>query len=133
MGVNLLSWALHGVFRGRYAMKKACFAYFLLGGECVSVPMAFLSAINNSVGLLLYHYVRVALYGACIVFSDSGDFSVKSVARGLMMPSRWATALSLLVDAVRIFTPLVFVEFVALGRIIDPTALLPSWASPSTA
>jgi len=118
---NLLSWALHGVFRGRYELKKACFAYFKLGGECVSVPMAFLSAVNTSVGLLLYHYVRVAVLGAMIVFTDGGEHSVFAVAKGLLNPARWVTALKLLFDAFVIFTPLVWVEFAAVGRVVDTT------------
>jgi squalene monooxygenase len=118
---NLLSWALHGVFRGRHELKKACFAYFKLGGECVTVPMAFLSTVNTSVALLMYHYIRVAILGAMIVFTDGGDHTFGGVVVGLANPKRWATAVKLLFDAIMIFTPLVWVEFAAFGRVVDPT------------
>jgi squalene monooxygenase len=124
--VNMLSWALHGVFRGPMAMRKACFAYFECGGECVSVPMQFLSAINGSLALLTYHYCRVTIYGAIIVFSDA-KFTAIEFAKGLLNPFRWFCALHLIVSATRIMAPLFFTEFFALGRVIDPTVLAPAF------
>jgi squalene monooxygenase len=69
--INILSWALYGVFAGASddpavveAIRNACFGYFKLGGICVSGPMSLLSGLTANPFVLLSHYVMVALYGA---------------------------------------------------------------------
>jgi squalene monooxygenase len=45
-------------------MRTACLEYFKLGGNNVLVPMSLLSGMCTSSRILLYHFFRVALYGA---------------------------------------------------------------------
>lgn len=60
--INLLSWALHSVFSD-LKLRKACFDYFLRGGECVRGPMDLLAGVDTSLTTLVYHYTKVSLLG----------------------------------------------------------------------
>ena len=61
--INVLSFALHGVFGGPKAMRDACFRYFRGGGDCGSVPVAFLAGTDSSLSALVHHYSRVMWFG----------------------------------------------------------------------
>ena len=163
--INILSWALHGVFSGCQSLRQACFSYFVHGGDNVRVPMALLSGLQSSVGVLLLRYVDVMRHGACrLIFGPSdveratagepfGDTTphgsvydvvpatatdapaskepswcrlgllTKAVRflRFLMSPSRVSEAIGLLVCAVRIFVPLLFLEWFGWSRFFDST------------
>ena len=74
--INVLSHALYQVFSSNsddttHLLRKACFEYFKMGGECVDGPIGLLSGLNDSSTTLFYHFFSVALYG---VFSQFYPF-----------------------------------------------------------
>jgi squalene monooxygenase len=122
--VNILSWALHGVFRGPWAMRDACFGYFRRGGVCVAAPMAFLAGTNSSLVDLGHHYFRTMAFGASdIIFGPLGQKSVLQFALFVVSPWRWAVALHLAASATLLFVPIACKELFVVWRLIDRTAL----------
>jgi len=66
--INILASALYAVFCATkdpvlQEMRKACFAYFQLGGRAVSGPMWLLSGMNPNPYHLISHFSLVALFG----------------------------------------------------------------------
>lgn len=120
--INILSWALYAVFSGPTSMRTACFAYFELGGDCVDVPMALLSGLNSSGLVLLYHYARVMIYGAWILMYRN---SLVDLLTFFVNPLRLWDAVYLLGYSTYVFAPLVWMEFVSVWRVFDPTRFLP--------
>jgi len=70
--VNVLSMALYELFAAQdddlKKMKEACFAYFKMGGECVSGPVGLLSVLKPKPHILLGHFFAVALYAVYCTF-----------------------------------------------------------------
>lgn len=62
-------------------LRRGCFKYFLLGGECINGPVSLLSALNPSPPLLLYHFFSVALYSIYLLFTEPRS-TPASVAAG---------------------------------------------------
>ncbi|NXK88062.1 ERG1 monooxygenase, partial [Formicarius rufipectus] len=70
--VNVLAQALYELFAARddslHQLKKACFHYFRLGGECVSGPVGLLSVLSPKPMVLIGHFFAVALYAVYFCF-----------------------------------------------------------------
>jgi squalene monooxygenase len=102
--INILAFALYQIFCGGSddpavveSVRQACFGYFKLGGSCVEGPMSLLSGLAPSSYFLLYHYVRVAFYGAYQVLIPP-------------TPSKLVHAVKVLRAAYGIFAPLMSAE-----------------------
>lgn len=133
--INILSWALYAVFSNKL-MRTACFDYFLLGGDCISVPMELLSGLNPSPSTLLRHYSRVAANGAYNVITLSGSYAGKNpdgtvkvlsyeekrknTIAFFLSPTRILKAEYMLAYAVYVFAPLVVRELVSIWQFFDP-------------
>ncbi|NXF02512.1 ERG1 monooxygenase, partial [Smithornis capensis] len=72
--VNVLAQALYELFAARddslHQLKKACFHYFRLGGECVSGPVGLLSVLSPKPMVLIGHFFAVALYAIYFCFKS---------------------------------------------------------------
>jgi squalene monooxygenase len=97
--INILAQALYRVFGQcaneaavSTAIRQACFAYFELGGICVTGPMSLLSGVIESPWTLLFHYARVGIYGAYI-------FALRPVL-----------AIKILIAVFKVFYPLMTAE-----------------------
>ncbi|NXS19825.1 ERG1 monooxygenase, partial [Mystacornis crossleyi] len=53
-----------------HQLKKACFHYFRLGGECVSGPVGLLSVLSPKPMVLIGHFFAVALYAVYFCFKS---------------------------------------------------------------
>ncbi|KAG8441636.1 hypothetical protein GDO86_010716 [Hymenochirus boettgeri] len=72
--VNVLAQALYELFAATddslYQLRRACFNYFKLGGECVAGPVGLLSVLSPKPLLLIGHFFAVALYGIYFCFKN---------------------------------------------------------------
>ncbi|XP_049586465.1 squalene monooxygenase [Syngnathus scovelli] len=64
--VNVLAQALYELFAATdeslHELRKACFQYFKLGGECIAGPIGLLSVLSPRPMILIGHFFAVALY-----------------------------------------------------------------------
>ncbi|KAJ3325321.1 Squalene epoxidase [Boothiomyces sp. JEL0866] len=72
--VNVLANALYALFSAGkdpyiIELQNACFAYFLLGGNCAQIPVELLAGIRPEPMTLFYHFFAVALYAVYLVCS----------------------------------------------------------------
>jgi len=68
MVINVLAFALYELFsagddESMKVLRKACFTYFTFGGLAVDHPIGFLSGMNTSRFLLVFHFFAVAFVG----------------------------------------------------------------------
>ncbi|NWI11697.1 ERG1 monooxygenase, partial [Crypturellus soui] len=72
--VNVLAQALYELFAATddslHQLKKACFHYFRLGGECVTGPVGLLSVLSPKPMVLIGHFFAVALYAVYFCFKS---------------------------------------------------------------
>ena len=68
------------------ALQCGCFAYFRLGGVCISGPVSLLAGIRRHPLLLLYHFFAVALY-SMLVFVAQGGRALTAPWRLLLCPT----------------------------------------------
>uniref|UniRef100_H3CS01 Squalene monooxygenase n=1 Tax=Tetraodon nigroviridis TaxID=99883 RepID=H3CS01_TETNG len=72
--VNVLAQALYELFSATDSslreLRKACFQYFKLGGECVSGPIRLLSVLEPKPLTLIGHFFAVALYAIYFSFGS---------------------------------------------------------------
>ncbi|XP_053571322.1 squalene monooxygenase [Bombina bombina] len=72
--VNVLAQALYELFAATddslYQLRRACFNYFKLGGECVSGPIRLLSVLSPKPMLLIGHFFAVAFYAVYFSFKN---------------------------------------------------------------
>ncbi|XP_013404628.1 squalene monooxygenase [Lingula anatina] len=70
--VNILAQALYELFAATdehlRRLRRACFEYFKLGGECVNGPVGLLSVLKPKPFILIGHFFAVALYAVYAVF-----------------------------------------------------------------
>lgn len=70
--VNVLSVALYELFSAEdvhlQRLRRACFEYFKLGGQCVSGPVGLLSVLTPNPMTLIGHFFAVALYAVWFIF-----------------------------------------------------------------
>lgn len=72
--VNVLAQALYELFSGTddslQQLRKACFLYFKLGGECVAGPVGLLSVLSPHPLVLIRHFFAVAVYATYFCFKS---------------------------------------------------------------
>ncbi|XP_050401170.1 squalene monooxygenase [Patella vulgata] len=102
--VNVLAQALYELFAASdvhlHNLKRACFEYFKLGGECVSGPVGLLSVMTPKPHLLIGHFFAVALYAVLSVFRSEPIWALHRVvyrsfmifykACGVIFPLMWS-------------------------------------------
>ncbi|XP_057590933.1 squalene monooxygenase [Hippopotamus amphibius kiboko] len=72
--VNILAQALYELFSATddslHQLRRACFLYFKLGGECVAGPVGLLSVLSPNPLVLIRHFFAVALYAIYFCFKS---------------------------------------------------------------
>ncbi|XP_073925303.1 squalene monooxygenase isoform X3 [Castor canadensis] len=72
--VNVLAQALYQLFSATddslHQLRKACFLYFKLGGECVAGPVRLLSVLSPNPLVLIRHFFAVAVYATYFCFKS---------------------------------------------------------------
>ncbi|XP_051920694.1 squalene monooxygenase [Hippocampus zosterae] len=72
--VNVLAQALYELFAATdeslHELRKACFQYFKLGGECIAGPIGLLSVLSPKPMILIGHFFAVALYAVYFNFKS---------------------------------------------------------------
>ncbi|KAM9852585.1 squalene monooxygenase [Aulostomus maculatus] len=72
--VNVLAQALYELFAATddclQELRKACFQYFKLGGECIAGPIGLLSVLTPKPMTLIGHFFAVALYAIYFNFKS---------------------------------------------------------------
>uniref|UniRef100_M3XQF7 Squalene monooxygenase n=1 Tax=Mustela putorius furo TaxID=9669 RepID=M3XQF7_MUSPF len=72
--VNILAQALYELFSAPddslHQLRKACFLYFKLGGECVAGPVGLLSVLSPNPLILIGHFFAVAIYATYFCFKS---------------------------------------------------------------
>ncbi|XP_012664868.1 squalene monooxygenase [Otolemur garnettii] len=72
--VNILAQALYELFSAPddslHQLRKACFLYFKLGGECVTGPVGLLSVLSPNPVVLIGHFFAVAIYAIYFCFKS---------------------------------------------------------------
>ncbi|KAM6349698.1 squalene monooxygenase [Podargus strigoides] len=103
--VNVLAQALYELFAARddslHQLKKACFHYFRLGGECVSGPVGLLSVLSPKPMVLIGHFFAVALYAVYFCFKSES---------WITMPRAFFSSGVILYRSCSIIFPLIYSE-----------------------
>uniref|UniRef100_F6WHL6 Squalene monooxygenase n=1 Tax=Ornithorhynchus anatinus TaxID=9258 RepID=F6WHL6_ORNAN len=72
--VNVLAQALYELFAATddslHQLRKACFLYFKLGGQCVAGPVGLLSVLTPNPLALVGHFFAVSLYAVYFCFKS---------------------------------------------------------------
>ncbi|OQV16417.1 Squalene monooxygenase [Hypsibius exemplaris] len=104
--VNVLAQALYALFSARdeylHTLRRACFDYFRLGGECVAGPVGLLSVLNPNPLTLIGHFFAVAFYAVYCNFRDIR--SAASVSKAFFHP------VGVVVKACKVIFPLIWSE-----------------------
>lgn len=103
--VNVLAQALYELFaatdKSLHQLRKACFHYFKLGGECINGPIGLLSVLSPKPLTLIGHFFAVALYAIY--------FSFKSES-WLTIPRALVNSAAILYRACAVMFPLIYSE-----------------------
>ncbi|XP_024124166.1 squalene monooxygenase [Oryzias melastigma] len=103
--VNVLAQALYELFAATdsslHELRKACFQYFKLGGECISGPIGLLSVLTPKPMTLIGHFFAVALYAIYFSFK-SESWSTK--------PRALFKSTAILYRACTVMFPLIYSE-----------------------
>ncbi|XP_051467078.1 squalene monooxygenase [Apus apus] len=103
--VNVLAQALYELFAATddslHQLKKACFHYFRLGGECVSGPVGLLSVLSPKPMVLIGHFFAVALYAVYFCFKSES---------WITMPRAFFSSGAVLYRSCSIIFPLIYSE-----------------------
>lgn len=103
--VNVLAQALYELFAATdnslHELRKACFQYFKLGGECVAGPIGLLSVLSPKPLTLIGHFFAVALYAIYFNFK-SESWSTK--------PRALFKSTAILYRACTVMFPLIYSE-----------------------
>ncbi|NXJ61675.1 ERG1 monooxygenase, partial [Rostratula benghalensis] len=107
--VNVLAQALYELFAATddslHQLKKACFHYFRLGGECVSGPVGLLSVLSPKPMVLIGHFFAVALYAVYFCFKSES---------WITMPRAFLNSGAILYRSCSIIFPLIYSEMKCL-------------------
>nr|XP_061805033.1 squalene monooxygenase [Nerophis lumbriciformis] len=72
--VNVLAQALYELFAATddslHELRRACFRYFKLGGECIAGPIGLLSVLSPKPMTLIGHFFAVAVYAIYFNFKS---------------------------------------------------------------
>ncbi|XP_067252755.1 squalene monooxygenase [Chanodichthys erythropterus] len=78
--VNILAQALYELFAATdnslHQLRKACFHYFKLGGECINGPIGLLSVLSPRPLTLIGHFFAVALYAIYFSFKSESWLTI---------------------------------------------------------
>ncbi|XP_076869192.1 squalene monooxygenase [Brachyhypopomus gauderio] len=103
--VNVLAQALYELFAATddslHQLRRACFHYFKLGGECVNGPIGLLSVLTPKPMTLIGHFFAVALYAVYFSFRSES---------WLTKPRAVLTSVTILYRACAILFPLIYSE-----------------------
>ncbi|XP_042695704.1 squalene monooxygenase isoform X1 [Centrocercus urophasianus] len=107
--VNILAQALYELFAATddslHQLKRACFHYFRLGGECVSGPVGLLSVLSPKPMVLIGHFFAVALYAVYFCFKSEP---------WITMPRAFFSSAAVLYRSCSIIFPLIYSEMKSL-------------------
>uniref|UniRef100_A0A4W4E861 Squalene monooxygenase n=1 Tax=Electrophorus electricus TaxID=8005 RepID=A0A4W4E861_ELEEL len=103
--VNVLAQALYRLFSATdsslHQLRRACFHYFKLGGECINGPVGLLSVLTPKPLTLIGHFFAVALYAAYFSFRSES---------WLTKPRALLSSAAILYRACAIMFPLIYSE-----------------------
>ncbi|XP_059424393.1 squalene monooxygenase-like [Carassius carassius] len=103
--VNVLAQALYELFAATdnslHQLRKACFHYFKLGGECISGPIGLLSVLSPKPFTLIGHFFAVALYAIYFSFRSES---------WLTLPRALVNSAAILYRACAVMFPLIYSE-----------------------
>ncbi|KAJ3187085.1 Squalene epoxidase [Gaertneriomyces sp. JEL0708] len=73
--VNILAQALYSLFSAGddphlRSLQLSCFAYFKVGGRCVSTPVGLLAGLIHEPLTLVGHFFAVAFYGVYLIWTN---------------------------------------------------------------
>ncbi|XP_003408229.2 squalene monooxygenase [Loxodonta africana] len=109
--VNILAQALYELFSGTddslHQLRKACFFYFKLGGECVAGPVGLLSVLSPNPLILIGHFFAVAVYAIYFCFKAEPWIS---------KPRAFFSSGAVLYKACCVIVPLIYSEMKYLVR-----------------
>lgn len=103
--VNVLAQALYELFAATdnslHQLRKACFHYFKLGGECISGPIGLLSVLSPKPFTLICHFFAVALYAIYFSFRSES---------WLTIPRALVNSAAIMYRACGVMFPLIYSE-----------------------
>ncbi|XP_066501556.1 squalene monooxygenase [Hoplias malabaricus] len=103
--VNVLAQALYELFAATddslHQLRKACFHYFKLGGECVNGPIGLLSVLSPKPLTLIGHFFAVAFYAIYVSFKSES---------WLTLPRALLNSGAILYRACAVMFPLIYSE-----------------------
>lgn len=103
--VNVLAQALYELFAATdnslHQLRKACFHYFKLGGECISGPIGLLSVLSPKPFTLIGHFFAVALYAIYFSFRSES---------WLTIPRALVNSAAIMYRACGVMFPLIYSE-----------------------
>lgn len=103
--VNVLAQALYELFSATdeslYQLRRACFNYFKLGGECVAGPIGLLSVLSPKPTKLIGHFFAVAFYAVYFCFKTEP---------WLTKPRAFFRSTAILYRACSVIFPLIYSE-----------------------
>lgn len=104
--INILSVALFSLFAADSSnlkiLQRGCFKYFQRGGDCVAIPVGFLSGLLPKPYLLTWVFFKVAFYSIGVNFIDNGL---------LLLPISIIQIFTILFTAIAVFAPYLWKEF----------------------
>ncbi|CCC67251.1 hypothetical protein NCAS_0A06930 [Naumovozyma castellii] len=105
--INVLSIALYSLFaadnKNLKDLQRGCFKYFQRGGDCVKLPVGFLSGVLPRPLLLTRVFFAVAFYTIYLKFEERGFMG---------FPVALLEGIMILITAIKVFTPFLFGEFI---------------------
>lgn len=105
--INVLSIALYSLFaadnKNLKTLQKGCFKYFQRGGDCVKLPVGFLSGVLPRPLLLTKVFFAVAFYSIYMNFEERGT---------LGFPLALIEGIAILFTAAKVFTPYLVGELI---------------------
>ncbi|XP_052473963.1 squalene monooxygenase-like [Carassius gibelio] len=103
--VNVLAQALYELFAATdnslHQLRKACFHYFKLGGECINGPIGLLSVLSPKPFTLICHFFAVALYAIYFSFRSES---------WLTIPRALVNSIAIMYRACAVMFPLIYSE-----------------------
>ena len=123
--VNTLAMSLYDLFSGQNeklaVLREGCFAYFQKGGDCTSVPLSIIAALNPRPHILFYHFFRVTFLAIYLIFVRASllpGYSSKTTSNNTKipitnMPARIIFSLQVFWTAVCTLLPVIWGEISA--------------------